>query len=149
MDLRNNVPTDMMCRRTPLPLKERFLLNGNYLQIATNHTSILQAATAAGCVPVTDTNADCIPTIRWEIVGTPGYSLITSGECDVTLGDHSLYLSLEPEQWFAFDLETYDGVGFVIVTDTGSASDMNAQRYMASIASHVSASLHAGLEKIL
>ena len=138
-----------MFRRTPLPLKGRFLLSGKYLEIATNYNSILEASTAAGCVSVTDTEADCIPTIGWEIVGTPGRPPFPSGRCDLTLGDHSLYLSMGPKQWFAFDLETYDGAGFVVLADTESASDINAQRYMTLIASYVSASLHAGLEKIL
>jgi hypothetical protein len=149
MNVSDHAPTDVMCRRTPLPFKGIFLLSGRYLQIATNHSSILQAAAAAGCVSVTDTEDDLTPSIRWEIVGMPGHSLVPCRECDVTVGDHSLYLNLGPEQWFAFDLETYDGAGFVVLADTYPASAVNTQRYMASIASHVSASLRAGSERYL
>ena len=138
---RNNAPTDIMCRRTPLPLCGKFLLSGRRVSISTNHEVILQVAPIAGFVPVADTNLT--PDITWDIVGTPGGNEIDSEECDITLGDRSLYLSMGAEQWFAFDLETYEGAGFVLVADSYPGRRRNAQHYLMSIACYVSASLHA------
>jgi hypothetical protein len=102
-------------------------------------------APEAGFVPVTDT--DIATGIRWEIVGIPGNPSIPYAECDVTLGDHSLYLSMGPEQWFALDLETYAGAGFVTVADSDPRCDTNSMRYLNSIACYVGTSLQAELEK--
>jgi len=135
----------MMCRRTPLPLHGYFLLYYTPVVIATNHNTILRMASKAGFVPIEDTDPGSA--IRWEIVGTPGSSFIGYEECDVTLGDHSLYLSMGPEQWFAFDLETHDGAGFLAVADSDPSCDTNAQRYLSSIACYVGASLQPELEK--
>ena len=85
--------------------------------------------------------------MKWEIVGTPGVALAANWECEVTLSNHSLYLSMGPEQWFAFDLETLDGAGFFLIHDSHPDGDRNAEQYLTSIASNLGASLRADLEK--
>lgn len=140
-----HAPTDMMRRRTPLPLCTRFLLFDTEVVINTNSESILRTAETAGFVSVADAYA--IPRMKWEIVATPGTPSTAHWECNLTLGDHALYLTMGPEQWFAFDLETHDGAGFVLIADSELHQDTNAHRYLASIAYNVGASLRSELEK--
>jgi len=138
MEHRQNLPTDMMCRRIPLPLRSRFLLFGTTVTITTNCAPILRAATAAGLVR---TDADELPGMKWEIIGMPAPSAVEDWECNVTLGNHSLYLSMGREQWFAFDLETCDGAGFVAVSDSDVVRDTNAELYFLAVAHNVGAGL--------
>jgi hypothetical protein len=145
MDRSQYIPTDTMQRRVPLPLQRRFLLFGAAVSIKTNSESILRAAEYAGFVAVTDTNE--IPEMIWEIVGAEAGREPQDWECNVTLGDHSLYLSMGAEQWFAFDLETDDGVGFVTVRQADH--DPNSQRYLVALAVNVGATLRSGVEEML
>ena len=143
MICRDHMPTDTMERRVPLSVSRRFLLFRTGVLIGTNRELILKAAEAVGFMPSAETN---VPEMRWEIVGSPANSLATDWECHVTLGDHSLYLSMGPEQWFAFDLETHHGAGFVAFCDSDPNCEMNARRYFSSIACHVGAALPGKLD---
>ena len=136
-----SAPTDTMRRRTPLLQQGTFALFGAAVVIKTNYTSILREAENAGFLPVTGKNG--ASSTVWEIVGTKGVDGIAGWECGVTVGDHSLYLNMGPEQWFAFDLETHDGAGFVTIRDSVSEYDTNTERYFLSIAHFVGASLRS------
>jgi hypothetical protein len=144
MKSQDYAPTDMMYRRTPLPLRGRFWLRGTTVTITTNQKSVLLAAEAADFVPVTDTNQ--LSNMSWEIVGMPAGPLNSDWECNVTLGNHSLFLSMGLEQWFAFDLETYGGAGFVVIGDSNSGRDTNAELYLLAIAHNIGTSLLNKLE---
>jgi hypothetical protein len=142
---RDYIPTDTMQRRVPLSVGRRFLLFGTSVLIGTTHELLLRAAEAAGFMASADTT---IPEMQWEIVGFRTGSLAADWECHVTLGDHSLYLSMGPEQWFAFDLETHHGAGFVTIIDSDPNHE-NARHYFSSIACHVGATLPGKLERSL
>ena len=139
------MPTDMMCRRTPLPLRGYFSLFGITVVITTNYESILRAAANSCFIPLVDTNET--PTAKWEIVGTPIAPPVRNWACNVTLGGHALYMSMGPEQWFAFDLETYDAAGFVLIHDHDPECDLNTERYLSAIAFNIGASVRTELEK--
>ena len=144
MTCRDHMTTDTMQRRVPLPLARRFLLFGRPTLIATNTEPVLRSAEMAGFVPAAPGNI--FSEMRWEIVGFEPSSPAADWECNVTLGDHSLYLSMGREQWFALDLETHDGAGFVAICDSNLNYEMNAKQYFSSIACHVGASLPGQLE---
>jgi hypothetical protein len=145
MENSDSMPTDMMWRRTPLSLRGRFFLFGIIVVIDTNYESILRAAGKLWFTPVSDTNQT--PAAKWEIVGAPASRLNADWKCNVTLGDHSLYLSMGPEQWFAFDLETNDAAGFVLIRDYDPDRDANAERYLTAIAFNLGVSMRTELEK--
>jgi hypothetical protein len=142
-----DIPTDTMQRRVPVPLHRRFLLFGAAVVIKTNSHLILRAAEYAGFVAVTDTNE--VPEMIWEIVGAECRREPEDWDCTVTLGDHSLYLSMGYEQWFGFDLETHDGAGFVEICQTDPDCDPNPQRYLLAIALNVGATLRSEVEEEL
>ncbi|HZD47723.1 MAG TPA: hypothetical protein VE178_03155 [Silvibacterium sp.] len=144
MEHRQDEPTDMMCRRIPLPLCGRFLLFGTTVAITTNYEPIMRATNAAGLVRLTD--KDELPGMKWEIVAIPGASLSEDWDCNVTVGNHSLYLSMGREQWFAFDLETGNGAGFVVASDSGTLTDTNAELYLLAVACNVGAGLRSDVE---
>jgi len=142
----DHLPTDMMCRRTPLDLCECFLFFGTTVTINTNCASVLRGAKEAGFAPLLDRKRR--PGIGWEIVGTQsGTAPVEDWKCKVTLDDHTLYLSMGSEQWFAFDLETYEGAGFVVVSDPDRPSDPNAGLYVLALASNVGAWLRTEMKK--
>ena len=142
----DHLPTDMMCRRTSLDLCGRFSLFETTITISTNCASILVAAEEAGFVPLRGSERE--PGIRWEIACTlPGAAMVEGWECKATRDDHSLYLSMGPEQWFAFDLETCEGAGFVVVSEPDQPSDPNAGSYLLAVAYNVEACLRAELKR--
>jgi hypothetical protein len=142
----DDLPTDMMCRRSALDLCGRFLFLGSTVTISTNCASILVAAQQAGFVLLSGTEQG--PGMRWEIVGTPsGAVMVEDWECNETLDDHALYLSMGPEQWFALDLDTYEGAGFVVVSDPDRPRDPNAGLYLLAVAYKVEACLSTELKK--
>src|SRR5271154_4161397 len=142
----DHLPTDMMCRRTALDLCGCFLFFGTTVTISTNCASILVAAQEAGFVPLSGTEQE--PGMRWEIVGTlSGAAVVEDWECDETLDDHALYLSMGPEQWFALDLDTYEGAGFVVVADPDRPSDSNPGPYLLAVACDIGACLNTELKK--
>lgn len=142
----DSMPTDMMWRRTPLPLGGRFFLFGITVVIDTNYESILRSAGKLWSTPVSGTNQT--PAAKWEIVGVPVSRLNANWKCNVTLGNHSLYLSMGPEQWFAFDLETNDAAGFVLIRDDDPERDTNAERYLTAIAFNLGVSIRTELETL-
>ena len=139
----DDLPTDMMCRRTPLPLHSRYHLLQTTIEIATNRTEVLAASGPACFLPSIDTRG--ISAMRWEVVGTTGV-IAAEWTCGVILETHSLYLSMGPEQWFACDLETGEGAGFIVISDSEATPGRNAERYMQSIAYYVGAWLQGDLE---
>jgi|SRR5579862_8672416 len=141
-------PTDMMHRRTPLPFCGRFLWLGASVTIHTDSPAILRAAEETGFLPQID--AERQPDMRWEIASertsaAPAYE----GASKVTIDNHSLFLSMGREQWFAFDFESGDGAGFVAVTDRGLSGDRNAAQYLFEIACHVGNCLRTASERSL
>lgn len=132
--------TDTMRRRIPLALCGRFALFGRAVVINTNCEAILQAASTSRLfVPVGHIHYG--PAMQWEVVGSLDTQEIRDWECNVTLAGHSLYLSMGPQQWFALDLETHEGAGFVAMCSPGPAHELNIQQYFESIAYNVGASL--------
>jgi len=141
---RQDLPTDMMCRRIPLPLCGHFVLHGTTVTIATNSEPILRAAEAAGFAILSDT--DKFPGVKCEIVGTRGMSFVEDWESNVMLGNDSLYLSMGPEQWFAFDFETGEGAGFFAQSDSVTDTETNAELYLLTVACNVGAALRRNVE---
>jgi hypothetical protein len=134
-------PTDMMCRRTPLLLRERFLWFDTTMMICTDSAAILHAAEKVGFVRWRGPEEE--PSMRWEIASVhPRAATVKDWECKVTLDAHSLYLSMGLEQWFAFDLETGDGAGFVI---SDSNRPLNVELYLRAVAYNVGACLRLKL----
>jgi len=144
----DHLPTDMMCRRTPLDLCGRFLFLGTTVRISTNCASVLLAAKEAGFVPLRGTEQE--PEMKWEIVGTLSSAApVDDWECNETLDDHTLYLSMGPEQWFAFDLETHEGAGFVVVSIPDRPGAPNVGLYLLAVAYNVGARLQTEFKKEL
>lgn len=142
----DHLPTDMMCRRTVLDLCGHFLFFDTTVAIRTNCVSILVAAEEAGFVPLRGMEQEQCPS--WEIVGTlPDRVTVEDWECKATLDDHSLYLSMGPEQWFGFDLETGEGAGFVVVSDPDLPSDHNIELYLLAVAYNLRACLRTDLKR--
>jgi len=142
MKLSNREATDMMQRRTPLPLGGNFVVSGRAVVIHTNCAVILREACKASLLtPVGD--AQHGPAMQWEIVGSLDTRPVEGWDSNVTLAGRSLYLSMGPQQWFAFDLETHQGAGFVTVCATGPNRNTNTQRYLLSIARNVTAGLRS------
>ena len=132
MEVRDFLPTDTMHRRTPLPLCGCFIISDSAVVINTNSDAILQGVAASpSFMPITDTYYES--DMGWEIVGSDGQAY-PNWKCNVTLAGPSLYLSMGPEQWFAFDLETHEGAGFLSIYDSGPSRELNIQRYFQAIA---------------
>jgi|SRR5271165_655312 len=142
----DHLPTDMMCRRTVLDLCGHFLFYDTTVTIRTNCVCILAAAEEAGFVTLRGIEQE--PGSSWEIVGTlPDTTAVEDWECKATHDDHSLYLSMGPEQWFGFDLETGEGAGFVVVSDPDLPSDRNVGLYLLAVAYNVRAYLRTELKR--
>src|SRR5271154_5340423 len=108
-------PTDMMRRRTPLPLSGCFLWREKTVTIYADSAAILWAAEEAGLIR--QKGLERKTDMRWEIVSEQAGAANGGRECNVSIDHHSLYLNMGSEQWFAFDLETGDGAGFVVLSD--------------------------------
>ena len=132
-------PTDMMQRRIPLSAQKHFFLFQTAITIKSNSEAILNSAERTGFVPVTGTYRKSFPT--WQIVGSPIDLPFTYWQPRATLGCRSLYLAMGIEQWFAFDLETHEGAGFVLLHNAESDNIANLARYLASIVWNVEAAL--------
>jgi len=128
--------TDMMHRRTPLPFCGRFLWLGSSVTIQTDSQAVLRAAEGMGFLPHGDLEQES--QIRWEIVTEPTSTPQASDcKCKVTIDNHSLFLSMGAGQWFAFDFESGDGAGFVVIPNPGASTDANAVKYLSEIACQV------------
>jgi hypothetical protein len=137
-----SAPTDMMHRRTPLPFRGRFLGLGTSVTIQTDSPTILRAAEAVGFLLQDDVEQES--QLRWEIVSeSPGTTPAKDWEGKVTVDNHSLFLSMGAEQWFAFDFESGEGAGFVAACDSSVFCDPNGERYLFEIACHVGNCLQA------
>lgn len=142
----NTAPTDMMHRRTPLTLCGRFLWRGTLLTIRTDSQAILRAAEVAGLQPQDDYGQEL--QMRWEIATEPSGDAPTNDwACKVTVDNHSLFLSMGAEQWFAFDFESGDGAGFVAAWDAGASCDPNALKYLLEIVCHIGNCFQTKLER--
>jgi hypothetical protein len=139
-------PTDMMHRRTFLPFHGHFLWFGTPVTIRTDSQAILSAAEEAGLVVQKGLEQE--PSLRWEIV-VEKHGEATAGpwECEVTRDSNSLYLSMGFQQWFAFDLETGDGAGFVVISDPDRLRDPNAESYLRVVVDNVKINLQRELQE--
>jgi hypothetical protein len=137
-------PTDTMHRRTPLSFSGKFLWLEETVTICTDSPVILRAAEEIGLVPLKE--PDQQSAMRWDLVSEPtGAAGIEDWDCKVTVDQHSLYLTMGPRQWFAFDLETGEGAGFVVITDVAGRSDPNGVLYLLSLVYNVGACLRPRL----
>lgn len=136
----------MMHRRTLLPFNGRFLWFGLTITICTDSPAVLNAAEAAGLVMQSGSGQESGP--RWDIAAEHrGESRAEPWECKLTRDSNSLYLSMGSQQWFALDLETGDGAGFVIVSDPDRPRDPNAEVYLGTVLENVGVALRPELEK--
>ena len=141
----NHQPTDIMGRRTPLPLRHRFFWLGTPITIDTNSPTVSGAAEEAGFIShrgLVEKHG-----LRWEIVAEPSMGLDDRWQCDVTINGHSIYLSMGPYQWFAVDLQTGDGAGVVHTTVFEEQYDPNVNRYFKSIVDNIAAILREDVEE--
>jgi hypothetical protein len=123
--------TDMMSRRTPLPFCEQFLWLGTSVSIRTDSLAVLRAAEELGFLP--QASSEERSEMRWEIARERSVVASEDWECRVTIDQRSLYLSMGQGQWFAFDPETGDGAGFVIVSGTEPGCDLGAMSYLLAV----------------
>jgi hypothetical protein len=121
-------PTDLMRRRVSLDLKATFIWRGITLQIATNSSAILQAATDAGLKTMQD--ADVESGLCWEVT-VEDDAAISRPACAPHLWRNgcSIYIEIAQHQWFALDAESGDGAGFLATR----APDLDARVYLESI----------------
>jgi hypothetical protein len=125
-------PTDMMHRRSQLLFRGCFFWLGTNVTICTDLPDVLDAAEKAGLRLRRD--SEQVKAMRWEIVGElQATEPAQDWECEVTLDDHSLYLSMGPRQWFAFDRDTGDGAGFAAIANPDRPSEPNAERYLRAV----------------
>src|SRR5579883_2297716 len=128
--------TDMMRRRTQLPFCGTFLWRGARVSIRTNSQSVLLAAEQEGFLPSGD--CECEPEMRWEIVCERlGDGCRDSRDRRVMSDDHSLFLVMGGEQWFALDLETGDGAGFIALAQDEVSSRSHAVEYLLDITRNI------------
>jgi hypothetical protein len=128
-------PTDMMHRRTSLPFFESFRFLGVPVTVRTNTPAILTAAKNAGLIQQQGQQLE--HAMQWDIVGENGAEMIGDWQCEISLDAQSLYLSMGPYQWFAFDLETGEGSGFIIVPDLSSAAGLNTRSFVRAVVDNV------------
>ena len=132
----STAPTDMMHRRTRLPFRGRFLWMGASLAIQTDSQAILRAAEDVGFLR--QDNCERESQMQWEIATEPPCEAEANDWTGkVTVDNHSLFLSMGTRQWFAFDLESGEGAGFVAASDTGSLCESNTLKYLLEIVCHV------------
>lgn len=135
----------MMHRRTLLPFNGHFLWFGIAITICTDSSAVLNAAEAAGLLRQRGSGRE--RELRWDIVREQdGEATTGPWEFKVTRDSHSLYMSMGSQQWFAFDLETGDGVGFVTISDPNRPRDVNAELYLRTILENVGVALQPELE---
>lgn len=128
--------TDMMQRRTLLPFCGRFLWRGTYVSIRTDSQLVLLAAEQVGLLPQTECDAE--PDMHWEIACERGGTASGSDwMCRAVADLHSLFLSMGREQWFALDLETGDGAGFIVVPQDDACGDPGAVKYLRDLTHNI------------
>ena len=139
-------PADLMRRRTSLLFSRRFMWLGSSVEMHTDSPAIFDAAENAGFLPECDVERR--PEMRWEIVSEPPVVAAADDWAGkVTVDNNSLFLSMGIGQWFAFDFETGDGAGFVVVSGPRASCETNAEQYLLEIAHHVGNCLRAKLER--
>ena len=128
--------TDMMQRRTLLPFCGRFVWRGMSVSIRTDSQLVLLAAEQAGLLPqaACDSESD----MHWEIACERGGTASGSDwMCRAVADLHSLFLSMGREQWFALDLETGDGAGFIVVPQDDACEDPGAVKYLRDLTHNI------------
>lgn len=131
-------PTDMMRRRTLLPFWGRFAWSDNVVGIRTDSPAILWAAEEIGLR--LQEGPERKPAMQWEIVSEQIGELTGKDlKCDVTIDHHAVYLDMGPGEWFAFDLETGEGAGFIVLSNPDEHRDPHAVLYLRAIASNIRA----------
>jgi hypothetical protein len=141
----NHPPTDIMCRRTHLPLRQRFFWLSTPITIDTNSQAVAGAVEQAGFTPHFGLAKK--HGLRWEIVVEQSTALHQHWQCDAAMNGYSIYLSMGPYQWFALDLQTGEGTGFVLATDPEEQHDPNVNTYFKAIVENIAAILREEAEE--
>lgn len=136
-------PTDMMHRRKPLSLRGRFFWRGRSFTLLTDSAAVLSAAALAGFEMRQDSGFGAI----WEIAAERCIaSQDSEWECVAMEDTHSRYLTMGPYQWFALDLETGAGAGFVALPDEEQSEDLKVLRYFRAIVDGIATNQRADAE---
>jgi hypothetical protein len=139
----------MMRRRTPLVLRESFFWLSTPLTVNTNSLAVLNGLEQTGLVAhknLPQQEHGLLWEIAAEIRSAP---LNESWHCQAVLDTHSVYLSMGPQQWFALDLETGHGSGFVSLEDLNCEDDWNVNMYLRAIVDNISSFLRDGAGKTI
>jgi hypothetical protein len=132
--------TDIMHRRTALPMTGCFHRLDSTVTIRTNASIVLQAAVEAGLTEQAEQTEQTEQTetaLLWEIVAEAwdkhanepfAYRAIESAG--------TVYLDMGPRQWFAFDTETGCGAGFVVLFESAEETARNVAACLRAIAAH-------------
>jgi hypothetical protein len=142
----NHPPTDIMCSRTPLLFLGHFLWLGKQIAIRTDSPEILRAAQSAGLRKAHHDGRGC--DLRWDVVAEPqAGEVFESWQCETIQDGKSLHLNMGSHQWFAFDMETGSGAGFVIVAGSDRSSGLNVETYFQAILKNVVSALFPPLRR--
>ncbi len=136
----NHQSTDMMHRRAPLSLRERFFWLRTPITICTNSNTVLNAVKQAGLTAHHGPEGE--HGLRWEIVVERDHIAADEHwQCMATLDTHSVYLTVGSYQWFAFDLETGEGAGFAVIPDLEQEGSLSIDLYLQAIIDNIAAML--------
>ncbi len=127
-----------MHRRTPLPLRECFAWGRHVVDLSTNSPAVLTAAAYVGFA--SEKCAELPYDLQWEIVAEPSGHACIREPGKLVQSAQSLYLSIGPYQWFAFDLEAKTGAGFVTTYDLNWETDRGIVHYLRVVIEAVSES---------
>jgi hypothetical protein len=117
-----------MHRRVPLDYFAKYLWHGISLRIDTNSRTLLQAASDAGLNPSQDVNG--LSEFCWEFnVEEDAVARGPAGAPHFWRNGHSVYIEIAQRQWFAFDVDSGDGTGFL----AAPAADLVALAYLEAI----------------
>jgi hypothetical protein len=113
----NGAHTDMMHRRTLLNVKLTGEWLGRTVRIETNSSHLMRAAAKIGITPVTYSGQQIDH--HWEIVVEQGGSASSDEPSTQAFRAGSLLMvEIGHRGWFAVDLETGDGAGFLEIYDS-------------------------------
>ena len=68
--------------------------------------------------------------------------------CKIVQSAQSIYLSIGPYQWFAFDREAKTGAGFVTTYDLNWETDRGIVHYLRSVIAAIGDSLRNQLDEV-
>jgi hypothetical protein len=137
---------DVMHRRTALPLRECFSWGSHNVNLTTNSPAVLSAAAYVGFA--SDNCAEVPSDLQWEIVAEPSGHAPVREPCKIVQSAQSIYLSIGPYQWFAFDREAKTGAGFVTTYDLNWETDRGIVHYLRSVIAAIGDSLRNQLDEV-